>query len=99
VRRGVGTTRQGPYAPVALRGHVDRLRPRAVLAHTEPRSCDVDDDPTGEPPGLVTLGGRAWRFPRRTEQPVMRLYRLPDEHDHDLTVLAVPSSTMMSTTV
>ena len=25
--------------------------------------------PVREPPGLVTLGGRAWRFPRRTAQP------------------------------
>ncbi len=25
--------------------------------------------PTWEPPGLVTLGGRAWRFPHRSVQP------------------------------
>jgi len=47
----------------------------------------------------VTLGGRAWRFPRRSGPPVIEASQDPDCQDHDPTTRRVSSSTMTSTPV
>jgi len=88
-RWGVGTARQGPYAPVAPPGGCRHLDPRAPIGLGgrnvgTARLCD--------------LGGRAWRFPHRSVQRGLgRCAGLPVVGDHDPPAGSVSSSRMTST--